>query len=97
MIIIVIILILLFVGIFTGVKLYEYYRIKNAVILVELVDDLNVEFNSKTYLSNIIKSINGEYKDFEIDTTKLGEKIIKFDYIIYKVLYYKSEKSSWQL
>lgn len=80
-VIIVIILILLLVGIFTGVKLYEYYRIKNAVILVELVDDLNVEFNSKTYLSNIIKSINGEYKDFEIDTTKLGEKIIKFDYI----------------
>lgn len=80
-VIIVIILILLLIGIFTGVKLYEYYRIKNAVILVELVDDLNVEFNSKTYLSNIIKSINGEYKDFEIDTTKLGEKIIKFDYI----------------
>lgn len=80
-VIIMIILILLFVGIFTGVKLYECYRIKNAVILVELVDDLDVEFNSKTYLSNIIKSINGEYKDFEIDTTKLGEKTIKFDYI----------------
>lgn len=80
-VIIVIILILLLVGIFTGVKLYEYYRIKRAVILVELVENLDVEFNSKIYLSNIIKSINGEYKDFEIDTTKLGEKTIKFDYI----------------
>ena len=80
-VIIVIILILFLIGIFTGIKLYKYYRIKRAVILVELVEDLDIEFNSKIYLSNIIKSINGEYKDFEIDTTKLGEKTIKFDYI----------------
>lgn len=80
-VIIVIILILFLIGIFTGIKLYKNYRIKRAVILVELVEDLDIEFNSKIYLSNIIKSINGEYKDFEIDTTKLGEKTIKFDYI----------------
>lgn len=80
-VIIVIILILFLIGIFTGIKLYKNYRIKRAVILVELVENLDVEFNSKIYLSNIIKSINGEYKDFEIDTTKLGEKTIKFDYI----------------
>ena len=80
-VIVVIILILFLIGIFTGIKLYKNYRIKRAVILVELVENLDVEFNSKIYLSNIIKSINGEYKDFEIDTTKLGEKTIKFDYI----------------
>lgn len=69
-------------SIIVGLKLVNYLRIKNAKIEVVLVDDLNIEFNSKIYLSELIKDINGSIKkDKLINTTKLGEKEIKFDYI----------------
>lgn len=72
--------------IITGVFIYKDYkeklRIKNAIVKVELIDNLEIEFNSKIYLSNLIESINGELCDnFSIDTNELGDKKIKFYFI----------------
>ena len=74
------IIILVILGII-GFNTYNYYKIKNAKINIELIDNLNIEFNTKVYLSDIIKKINGTYIDQEIPTTKLGENTIKFNYI----------------
>ncbi len=63
-------------------KLYKYYKIKNAIIKVDLVEDRNLEFNEQKRVSDFIKEINGEIiNDYIIDSNILGEKIIKFDYI----------------
>lgn len=72
--------------IITGVFIYKDYkeklRIKNAIVKVELIDNLEIEFNSKIYLSDLIESINGELCDnFSIDTNELGDKKIKFYFI----------------
>lgn len=64
-----------------GFNTYKYYKIKNAKISIELIDNLNIEFNTKVYLSDIIKKVNGTYVDKEIPTIKLGENTIKFNYI----------------
>lgn len=78
-IIIVVLLILIIIGIFF---LYNYLRIKNAKIEVELVDNLTLEFNDKKKVSDFITKINGEIiDDYEIDSTKLGEKEINFKFI----------------
>ena len=74
------IIILVILGII-GFNIYNYYKIKNAKINIELIDNLNIEFNTKVYLSDIIKKVNGTYIDQEIPTTKLGENTIKFNYI----------------
>ena len=58
------------------------YRIKHAIIKVSLVDDLHIEFNSKVYVDDLIKSINGELLENNIiDTSVLGQKTVKFYYI----------------
>ncbi len=62
--------------------LYNYFRIKNAKIFVELVDNREVEVFEKKYISDFIKSINGKLeKDNLISTNKLGEKEITFSYV----------------
>lgn len=74
-----ILLIFLSLGIF---KLYKYYQIKNAVIIVELKEDLNTEFLSDVKVSDFITNINGKIiNDYKIDTKNIGKKEIKFEYI----------------
>lgn len=64
-----------------GRAFYEEQRIAHATIIVELIDELEVEFASKVKVSDFIKSINGEIiDDFQIDTTILGEKNVSFEY-----------------
>lgn len=73
------IFLLLFLG---GYKLYSYLRIKNAKIEVVLEDDLTLEFTDTKKVSEFIKSINGKIvDDYIIDSTKVGEKEIKFKFI----------------
>lgn len=68
--------------IFMGVKLYSYLRVKYAKIEVELVSDMSLEFNDKKKVSDYIQSINGKIiDDFEIDSSKLGKKVIEFKFI----------------
>lgn len=65
-----------------GIHIYKEEQIKNAKILIELVDDKKVPFNKKVKVSDFIESINGKLvKNKKIDTTKLGKKTIKFEYI----------------
>ncbi len=61
--------------------LYQFIRLLTAKIEVDLVDNLEVEFNSKVKVSDFIKSINGTIlDDYQIDTTKLGNKEIEFKF-----------------
>lgn len=69
-----------------GMKFYndekERRALENAVILVELKEDLTIPFDSDVNISDFIASINGEIiDDKKIDTTKLGEKELFFEYI----------------
>ena len=57
-------------------------QIKNAVIIVELKEDLNTEFLSDVKVSDFITNINGKIiNDYKIDTKNIGKKEIKFEYI----------------
>ena len=85
-----ILLIILVVGLVFGGKYayqkYEEYkeaeRIRNAIIKIEFIDPLEVEFNKEIKLSDLITSINGELiDDFKIDTSVVGKKEINFKYI----------------
>ena len=65
-----------------GYKLYINYRIKNAIIKVELIDNLDIEVYSKVKLKDLIKKINGKIiKNKRINTSKLGNQEIEFEYI----------------
>ena len=69
-----------------GIKKYQEYkeaeRIRNAIIKVELNDNLNINFNSDVYVMDLITSINGTIIDnYKIDTTKLGIKDVTFKFI----------------
>ncbi len=56
--------------------------IEHAQMEVVLVDNLNVEFLEKRKISSFISSINGKIvDDYEVDTTSLGMKDIKFEFI----------------
>ena len=76
-------ILMIIVGTFFLYKEYKRIeRIKNAIIKVELIDNLEVEINSEIYLSNLIKSINGNLcSDYLIDTGHLGKQKIKFNFI----------------
>lgn len=68
--------------IFVGVKINKKIELKNAKIVVELKEDLETEFLSKVKVSDFITNINGLItNDYNIDTTIIGEKEIKFEYI----------------
>ena len=74
--------ILLIVIVILSVIFYNDYRIKHAVINVTTIDSLDIEVYSEIKLSDLIKDINGTFiKDKKIDTSKLGQKEIKFKYI----------------
>lgn len=63
-------------------KLYEYYKIKNAKIEVILSDNLSLEFLEEKKVSDFITYINGTIEnDYIIDSTKIGNKEIKFTFI----------------
>lgn len=69
-----------------GIKKYKEYkeqeRIKNAIIKVSLVDNLNIEINNEVYVMDLITSMNGTIIDnYKIDTTSLGIKDVTFKFI----------------
>ena len=75
------ILSLIIIGI-TSFGIYNYLRVKYAKIEVTLKDNLKLEFNDKKKVSDFIESINGKIiNDKVIDSTKLGTKNIKFNFI----------------
>ncbi len=85
----VLLIILLLIGIGIGsyfaYKKYqekkELERVKNAIINIEFIDPLEIDFNSNYKLSDLIKKINGQLiEDFKINTTVVGEHTIKFKY-----------------
>ncbi len=64
-----------------SLEAFEEAKVRSAVIEVELVDNLDVAFDSDVNLSSLIESINGEVDDdFKIDTGKLGEGEVTFKY-----------------
>lgn len=80
------IIILVFLGViilgFISFKLYSYLRIKYAKIEITLVDNMTIEFNDKKKVSDYIKSINGKIiDDYIIDSSSLGNKTIKFEFV----------------
>ncbi len=82
---IIFIIILIILGIIGYQKYMNYKeeeRIKNAIIKVELINPLEVEFASFVKLSDLIVNINGELiDDYIIDTSIVMEKEISFYYI----------------
>ena len=57
-------------------------KIKNAIIKVELVEDLNIPFHTKKKASELITSINGEIiEDEDINTLKVGKQEVEIKYI----------------
>lgn len=79
-------IIVLVVGGIYGYRKYQEYleeeRIKNAIIKIDFIDPLEVEFNKEIKLSDLIVSINGDLiDDFKIDTSIVGTKEINFKYI----------------
>ena len=60
----------------------EAERIRNAIIKIEFINPLEVEFNQDVKLSELIKNINGTIiDDYKIDTSVVGNKEIEFHYI----------------
>ncbi len=81
-IIISIVLLILITSIIFIPKIINYYKIKNAKIEIVLNNDNTLEFNSDKKVSDYITSINGKITDdYKIDSTKLGEKEVKFTFI----------------
>ena len=79
------ILIVSFIGIIlilSGTKAYQFLKVKTAKIDIELVDNLEVDFNDEVKVSDFIRSINGKIiDDYKINTTKVGTKNIEFEFI----------------
>lgn len=60
----------------------EQQKIKNATVIVELKDNLNLGFYSDVKLSDLILNINGELQeDIQINTKEIGPKRITFKYV----------------
>jgi len=72
----------LFVGVFFMIRnRKEEEIVKNAVVIVELKENMNAEFLSEVRVSDFIDNINGVIEDdYLINTKELGEKEIKFKY-----------------
>lgn len=57
-------------------------KIANATIIVELKEDLTAPFLGDVKVSDFITNINGKViKDYSIDTSKIGEQEVNFEYI----------------
>lgn len=85
-VIILLVVIVLIIGLIFAYKKYQEYleeeRIRNAIVKIEYIDPLEVEFNTDVKLSDLITSINGTLiDDVIIDTSVVGEKEINFKYI----------------
>ena len=75
-------LLLSYLGIIKYLDYKEKERIKNAIVKIEYISPLEVEFNEEVSLSDIITSINGVLiSDFKIDTSTLGEQEINYKYL----------------
>ena len=60
----------------------EAERIRNAIIKIDFINPLEVEFNQDVKISEVIKSINGTIiDDYKIDTSVVGNREIEFHYI----------------
>ena len=60
----------------------EQQRIKNATVIVELKEDLELNFYSETKLSDLIVNINGELnEDITINTKEIGTNKVTFKYV----------------
>jgi GH25 family lysozyme M1 (1,4-beta-N-acetylmuramidase) len=80
--IVLILIIFIIVGSILGYRAYQQWRIKNAVIIVEFHENLNIEVFSEVKLSDLITKINGKLvKDKVINTKKIGPKKVQFKYI----------------
>ena len=80
----IILLIIVIMGFITliSINIYKNFKIKNAVIIVDYINNLDVEFLSEVKVSDFITSINGKIvDDYKIDTTKLGHQKITIEYV----------------
>lgn len=60
----------------------EQQRIKNATVIVELKENLELNFYSETKLSDLIVNINGELnEDITINTKEIGTNKVTFKYV----------------
>ncbi len=60
----------------------EEERIRNAIIKIDFVSPLKVEFNSDVKVSDLITSINGEFiTNPKIDTSHVGKREVSFKYL----------------
>ncbi len=81
-IIIISIILVVIIFIIWSYSFYQNWKIKNAVIKVDLIDNLELDVYSNVKLNDLIKNINGKIeKNFKINTKKLGKKKISFNYI----------------
>ena len=65
-----------------GYFLYKYIEVKNAVVVVELKDNMDADFADTLRVSSFIKKINGKIvDDYYLDTDSLGKKTVNFQYI----------------
>lgn len=65
-----------------GYFLYKYIEVKNAVVVVELKDNLDASFADTLRVSSFIKKINGKIvDDYYLDTDSLGKKKVNFQFI----------------
>lgn len=65
-----------------GYFLYKYIEVKNAVVVVELKDNLDADFADTLRVTSFIKKINGKLvDDYYLDTDSLGKKKVNFQFI----------------
>lgn len=79
---IIIILLLISKVIIPCIRMYEQKQlIKNAKVIVNLNENLNVKFNSDTKLSSLIKDLNGTIiTDKDLKTNEIGTQKVTFEY-----------------
>lgn len=65
-----------------GIIMFKKIQIKNATVIVDLKENLDVEFLMDLKVTDLITNINGKLvDDYKIDTKTVGEQEIKFEYI----------------
>lgn len=79
----IIIIVLITQAIIPCIDMYkEQQKIKNATVIVELKEDLELNFYSETKLSDLIVNINGELtEDITINTKEIGTNKVTFKYV----------------